>query len=72
MKIFISFYESTRKTYKNTIDVFLICCLATEISAFDDGGKMAPKMVHLIVNETLAERGQNILHLQVSISVSKL
>ena len=38
--------------------MFLICCLAPETSAFEDAGKMAQKMVHLIVIETLSKRGQ--------------
>ena len=46
--------------------------IAPEISAFEDAGKIAPKMVHLTVIETLAKRGQNILHLRVCISVRKL
>ena len=37
---------------------FLICCLAPETSAFEDAGKMAQKMVHLTVIETLSKRGQ--------------
>ena len=42
------------------------------LSAFEDVGKMAPKIVHLTVMETSAERGQNLFHLQVYISVGKL
>ena len=37
---------------------FLICCLAPETSAFEDAGKMAQKLVHLTVIETLLKRRQ--------------
>ena len=45
MKIFIFRYESTGKTGKKTVDLFLISFLMPEISAFKEV-KMAPKVFH--------------------------
>ena len=57
--LFCSMKVQEKPECKNNIDYFLICFLVPEISAFEEAGKMALKMVHLTVIETLAKRGQN-------------